>query len=201
LYRITVTILRLLDEWEHKRRVSGESALELLKTVCLLLAAAQLIRILAIYVALGHLCLALGGGALAVSANRHWVKLSVPVLAPHAVQLDQLVRSVSQHAAARDGLGRLSALASAAVEKALSSALGGAPTHTQTQPQFARDPRVEELVDEPPPPPPSSIPSSARPPKSTDAVEDNDDYVFPEESSSSVFPAQGLRQRTKGGVK
>lgn len=91
LYRVALNMARIASEYEQNKRITMESGIEVAKTLAIIFAATQLLSILSVYAALGHFCLACGVLAIAISANRAWIKQLAPVMAPHVVQLDQVL--------------------------------------------------------------------------------------------------------------
>ena len=96
MYKLALTLMAILQEWEKKKRLSTQSIFQLAKTIVLLIASGQILTILSVYATLGYTCLLAGGIAITVSSNNALIKKTAPVLAPHMAQLDQLMNTLSQ---------------------------------------------------------------------------------------------------------
>lgn len=96
MYKLALTLMAILQEWEKKKRLSTQSIFQLAKTIVILIASGQILAILSVYASLGYTCLLAGGIAITVSSNNALIKKTAPVLAPHMAQLDQLMNTLSQ---------------------------------------------------------------------------------------------------------
>jgi hypothetical protein len=94
LYRVTVILLHIATEYERSKTLTPQSLFDLGRTAALLFAALQVLKILAIYSAVGHTSLMLGTFALLASVNPTVLKMLAPIMAPHVAQLDLLVAQV-----------------------------------------------------------------------------------------------------------
>jgi hypothetical protein len=157
LYKLSITLLAIVQEWERKKTLSRQSLFELIKTIAMLVAATQVLSILAVYASLGNTCLILGAAALVVSSNASLVKKAAPVLAPHLAQIDKLMTAVgnvdlgsilpngTSHAGGSGGGARTSGI-SAKSSGSGSSTNRGEIGHSKTTTYVSE--RVEVLAEE-----------------------------------------------------
>jgi hypothetical protein len=162
LYRLTVTLLQIATEYERSQRLTAQSLFDLGRTAALLFAALQVLKILAIYAAVGQTSLLLGTAALLASVSPTVLKVLAPIVAPHVAQLDSLVsqvqtfdlRRVASLASMSSGSPERGGLYSSNTSRTSSSGSVGSMgnstfstgTHTSSIPSFNSD-RVEELSD------------------------------------------------------
>eukprot|EP00600_Ochromonadales_sp_CCMP1393_P011292 CAMPEP_0175000580 /NCGR_PEP_ID=MMETSP0005-20121125/2668_1 /TAXON_ID=420556 /ORGANISM="Ochromonas sp., Strain CCMP1393" /LENGTH=388 /DNA_ID=CAMNT_0016255393 /DNA_START=15 /DNA_END=1181 /DNA_ORIENTATION=- len=94
MYRMSMNLLRIANEWENSKRLTPQSMFELGKTAAILFAAMQLLKILSVYAAVGHTSLVLGIASLVASQIPDVIKVIAPVLAPHLQQIDAIVNQL-----------------------------------------------------------------------------------------------------------
>jgi hypothetical protein len=94
LYRLSMTLLAIVQEWEKSKRLTRQGIFDLVKTVAMLMASMQVLSIMTMYASMGYTCLAAGAAALTVSSSDTLIKNAAPIMAPHLAQLDQLMTAV-----------------------------------------------------------------------------------------------------------
>ena len=95
MFKMSASLLRIVNEYERTKRLTPQSIFDLVKTVVMLIASIQVLSILSAYTAMGYSCLLMSAVALAVSSNNVSIKFAAPILAPHMEQMDRLLSSAN----------------------------------------------------------------------------------------------------------
>lgn len=89
-------LLKAMEEWERRKQLSNETILECVKILVMVIVLMQLLSVLQVYAGMGRLCVALSVAGYLVAQSDDLVKSVAPVLAPHALVIDQVFTSLSQ---------------------------------------------------------------------------------------------------------
>mmetsp|Transcript_15979 Transcript_15979/g.23325 ORF Transcript_15979/g.23325 Transcript_15979/m.23325 type:complete len:398 (-) Transcript_15979:1757-2950(-) len=179
MYRLITPIQRMMVEWEQKKSFNPETVWEMMQAALMLFAAGKLMDVLKTNVSMGWTCALMGVLLLVCSTQKQLLKRAVPVIAPHAVQIEEMIQHITSNSTFQKGLGMLLSPAFSAIRGVHHS--NSNPT---TSPYSSR---VEELPEQQP-----SVTSAAMPVPV--AVEVNDDEGDTSSSRGTSYPA-GLRQR------
>ena len=141
-----------MQEWQSRKQFSPENVFELLQASLFLLALGRLLEMLQTNVAMGWSSAAAGGVLLFVSSSRQTLKHLVPVVAPHAVSIEQLMHQVASSEMLQKGLemmvGTVSTLLSSGAQ-VQGSPSGSSTSRSRSSKVPTTSSRVEELPDDP----------------------------------------------------
>lgn len=140
-----------MQEWQSKKQLSPEHVFELLQASLFLFAVGRLLEMLQTNVAMGWSSAAAGGILLVVSSSRQTLKHIVPVVAPHAVSIEQVMQQVASSEMLQKGLGLMVGTVSTLLH---SDTHQGTPNRSPTSSRTTggdvpiTSSRVEELPDD-----------------------------------------------------
>ena len=126
LIRWLMPLQRILQDWERKRHFSPENVFELLQASVFLLAVGRLMEILQTNVAMGWSSAAAGVLLLGVSSSTETLKKVVPIVAPHAATMEQMMLTVASNSFLQRGLEAMVGTASSFIHHTTPSASSGA---------------------------------------------------------------------------
>jgi hypothetical protein len=96
IYSNSKRLLRVLNEWEAKRKVSSQSIFDLFKTALLIIALLQVMTIVALYQSVGYFCALLASAAVFISLSDSLLKTLAPIVTPYASNYDRFIQHINQ---------------------------------------------------------------------------------------------------------
>ena len=136
-----------MQEWQNKRQFSPDNVFDLLQASFFLLALGRLLELLQTNVAMGWSSAAAGGVLLFLSSSRQTLKHIVPVVAPHAVSIEQVMQQIASSEMLQKGLGMMVGTVSTLLTSGAQGGRSGSSNRASEVPITSS--QVEELPDDP----------------------------------------------------
>lgn len=95
MYRIMLTLFRIVEEWEKAKRISPNNIFGLVKSCAIMFAITNIVQIISIYSSFGYACLLAGVAAGVTSSNDELTKLAIPMIASHITHIDYALSKIS----------------------------------------------------------------------------------------------------------
>jgi hypothetical protein len=94
LYKTSIILFKIIQDWESKKIITIDNLFELLKTFVIVFSIFQLLTILSIYANMGFSCLFIGFLAFIIASNNQFIKIFAPLIAPYIEKISFFINVI-----------------------------------------------------------------------------------------------------------